>query len=327
VIKWDSSPHPKNMKITRLTGVHCCGNICIDTPVWPAHQFQWSATQWVDVIGESVGGNGGNTSYTLARLDVPVRLHGMIGKDSQGEHVLSILRDAGVDTSQIRRSNQPTTATVCLVHPNADRMFFQRPGASNDVDPENLELSADPPFSHFHLANLFSLPRVRVGAGELLRRAREAGLTTSLDTGWDASGGWMDYVGPCLPHTDVFFVNDAEGRMLTGTDDPDEMVERLRRSGGTDVLLKLGARGCILFSGSKRIDVPGYAVKAVDTTGAGDSFAAGFFAGLFRGMPYPAALRLGNAVGALNVQKVGAVGGVSSWSETIAWMSEQSPLH
>ena len=115
--------------------------------------------------------------------------------------------------------------------------------------------------------------------------------------------------------------------MLTRTEDPDEMIRQLRLGGATGVVLKLGARGCILFAGSERIEVPGHEVVAIDTTGAGDSFAAGFFAGLFRGMTYTDAARLGNAVGALNVQKVGAVGGVRSWAETIAWMREQSPLH
>lgn len=311
--------------ITDLTGVHCCGNICFDIPVWPAQQFRWNATEWVEHIAEGIGGNGGNTSYTLARLGVPVRLHGMAGRDSHGDRVLEILRQAGVDTTGVGRSDRSTTCTVCLVHPNAERMFFQMPGASYDVDPDALDLTGDA-FSHFHLANLFSLPKVCAAAPRLLERARSAGLTTSLDTGWDTRGRWLEDVGPCLPFADVFFVNDTEGAMIASETEPDRIAGRLRREGAGAILLKLGAGGCILYTGADRIHVAGHRVNALDTTGAGDSFAAGFFAGLHRGLDPEAAARIANAVGAMNVERLGAVGGVRSWDETISWLRDRGEL-
>src|SRR5262245_30092151 len=101
--------------ITPPGGIVIVGNISLDIPVRPVDGFQWGTTVWVDSIEQNLGGNGGNTSYTLGRLGVPVRLLGLVGCDPAGEQVLSILRSAGVDLSQVGRSRGPTTTVVCVV--------------------------------------------------------------------------------------------------------------------------------------------------------------------------------------------------------------------
>src|SRR6476646_10430722 len=116
--------------IGRIDGVLCCGNICYDIPVWPVTSVAWGRTVWVDEITFSVGGNGSNTSYSLATLGAPVRLTGMVGRDFAGEAILAMLEKAGVQ-SDIHRSDLPTACTVVLVQPDSDRSFIQRPGASS----------------------------------------------------------------------------------------------------------------------------------------------------------------------------------------------------
>src|SRR5688572_11629995 len=170
------------MSIETVTGVLCCGNICFDMPVWPVEKLTWGTTTWVETITESVGGNGANTSYALARLGVPVWLTGVVGSDSAGDKILSKLTAAGVEISRIRRVDQPTTSTVCIVHPSGDRLFLHRVGSSTDVETDDVQFTGIAA-SHFHLANPFALSKVRHDVGELLRRAKASGLTTSLDTG------------------------------------------------------------------------------------------------------------------------------------------------
>src|SRR5882762_9190957 len=169
-------------------GVLCCGNICLDVMARPVEQFNWGTTTWVDTIEQNLGGNGSNTSYTLGMLGVPVRLLGLVGRDTFGELALSILKSAGVDLSAVGRSQAPTTASLCPVNAAGDRLFLHRVGSSVEVFPEPIEFT--PPIlagmSHFNLANVFALSRMRQRAPESLERARRAGLTTSLDTGWDA---------------------------------------------------------------------------------------------------------------------------------------------
>jgi sugar/nucleoside kinase (ribokinase family) len=312
------------MPIASLTGVVCCGNISLDMPVWPVENFEWGTTTWVEAVQENIGGNGGNTSTAMAMLGVPVRLYGMVGTDPRGEFILGFLRERGVDTSCIARSEKPTTCTVCLVHPSGDRLFLHRVGSSTDVQAGMIAFDDGPPFSHFHLANLFALPVLRFEAGDLLARAKARGLTTSLDTGWDARGRWMEDVRACLPHTDLLFVNESEAKMLSGFSEPDEAVRALRDLGAGDIVVKLGGKGCVVYHGSERAAVPAFAVDVVDTTGAGDCFAGGFLAALHRGHCYCEAARIANAVGALSVQRLGTVLGVRTWDETAAWMAAAS---
>jgi sugar/nucleoside kinase (ribokinase family) len=304
-------------------GVLCTGNMVLDILVRPVDLPQDSAgTAVVESIEQSLGGNGANTSYALGRLGVPVRLLGMTGEDPFGEYVLGRLRSAGVDTAGIRRSVAPTAATVVLVNARGDRRFLHRLGSSGEMflEPAGFEREIQPGMSHYHLASPFTLPRMRAVNAELLCRARGRGLTTSLDTQWDWQGRWMEDLAPCLPHVDVLFVNEDEARMLTGSAEPAEVARRLRGLGARTIVLKRGGVGCDVFAGETGFHSPAFSVPVVDTTGAGDCFAAGYLAALLRGASHQKAARFANAVGALAIQKLGAVEGVRSYSETEAWM-------
>src|SRR5260221_12396322 len=92
--------------------------------------------------------------------------------------------------------------------------------------------------SHGHVANPLALPQLRLRAPESLARARKAGLTTSLDTGWDARGRWLEDIEGCLPHLDLFFMNQDEARMLSGSPDPEQAARRMHALGGRDGGLK-----------------------------------------------------------------------------------------
>lgn len=316
----------RSMPISHLTGVLCTGNICFDMPVWPVPKMAWGTTTWVERIETSIGGNGANTSFAMGRLGVPVRLNGVVGSDERGSELLGILKSANVDTGRVRTVDAPTTMTICVVHPSGDRLFLHKVGTSTEMTVDEVRFEDLGGISHFHFANPFSMPNVRERSSDLMRRAREAGLTTSLDTGWDSRGRWIEDIGPALPFTDLLFVNESEGKMLSGLEEPASAVEMLRRSGASDVIVKLGERGCLVFSGSSVLAVEAFRIQAVDSTGAGDCFAGGFLAALNRGDSYADAARFANAVGALSVQELGAVRGVLGYEETLAWMSQRSKL-
>lgn len=305
-----------------MRSILCCGNISLDIAVRSVDQFAWGTSTWVDSIQQHMGGNGSNTSYTLAMLGVPVRLLGMVGQDTAGERVLSILRAAAVDLEFVGRSMAPTTTTVCLVKPDGNRLFLQQIGSSAEVFPEPIEFTGplSQGISHFHQANVFSLPNMRRNAPETLRRARAAGLTTSLDTGWDVRGRWIEDVASCLPLLDLLFMNQDESRLLSGESDPERAARRMQSLGAGDVVIKLGADGCAVFTAGSASRFPAYEVEAIDTTGAGDCFVAGFLAALSEGKSYAEAAGLANAVGALSVQSLGAVTGVRSREATEEWL-------
>jgi sugar/nucleoside kinase (ribokinase family) len=133
----------------------------------------------------------------------------------------------------------------------------------------------------------------------------------------------MKVLAPSLPWTDYTLVNEDEARMLTGHSEPAAAARTLRDAGATNIVVKLGARGCWV-NGS---EVPGFPVRAVDSTGAGDCFAGAFIAALERGLPPEAAARFGNAVGALSVQQIGATAGVLDWRATEEWIDAWMNAH
>jgi len=310
------------MAQTRIEGVLCTGNIVFDMLVHPVDQLRWGATTWVETIGQSMGGNGANTSYTLGCLGVPTRLLSMVGDDRFGDELLSGLGLAGVDTRSVIRTKGATPTTIALVKSNGDRLFLHKPGVSAQAFPEPVEFTPllVHGMSHYHLANPFSLPAFRPYAAETLRRARAAGLKTSLDAAWDSLGRWLLDMEPCLPNVDTLFVNQEESHMLTGKEDTGEAARALRDAGARTVVVKLGAQGCAVFSEGKELRIPAFDVAVVDTTGAGDCFAGGYLAAIQRGRPVEEAARIANAAGALSVRRVGAVGGLLSWEDTHDWM-------
>jgi sugar/nucleoside kinase (ribokinase family) len=294
------------------------GNIVLDILTRPVDEITWGGTRWVDSIEQSLGGNGANTSAALAKLGVPVKLIGGVGRDAFGDAALARLAECGVDTELVARTDAPTAATTALVRSDGTRAFLHRPGVSRMLFAEPYTLPSG--HAHLHIGNPFAILHLRAQAPRLLADARAMGMTTSLDTAWDALGEWMQVIAPCLPHTGLFFTNEDEARMLTGSTDPAAAAATLRGAGASIVVMKLAARGCAVFSAQGEWRVPAFEANTIDTTGAGDCFAGAFLAATARGYPLPEAARFANAVGALNVQSLGATSGLRSWDETLAWM-------
>jgi ribokinase len=310
------------MVAARIPGVLCTGNIVFDMLVHPVDQLRWGATTWVETIGQSMGGNGANTAYALARLGVPVRLLSVVGDDGFGDELLSGLKSVGVDARGVSRARGATPTTIALIKSDGDRLFLHKPGISLEAFPGPVEFTPwhTEGVTYYHLANPFALPAFRAHAAETLRRARAAGLKTSLDAAWDSRGRWFEDLGPCLPHVDVLFVNEDEARMLTGLSDALAAGKALREAGARIVVVKLGAEGCVLFSNGDHFRVPAFEAEVLDTTGAGDCFAGAYLAATQRGCSTLQAARLANAVGALSVRRAGAVAGLLSWDETQEWI-------
>lgn len=307
-------------------GFLVAGNIVFDVLVRPVSELKWNSSTFVESIGHQMGGNGSNTSYTLAMLGAPARLAAYLGKDLFGGFAEDKLREAGVELSYLRHLDAPTANSVVLVHPSGARAFLQQPGVSRLAFPEPLEF--DDAFvggaTHFHLGNPFSLPLMRRHAGETLRRARARGLTTSLDAAWDAMGEWRTVTDPCLPYIDLLFVNEDEARRLSGETDLDAAARYFRSRGTGDVVVKTGADGCLIYTGAGRLAIPAFRVECVDSTGAGDVFAGAYLAALWRGADDAEAGRQANAAGALTVERLGAVTGVIGWEAMQEWIARQS---
>jgi sugar/nucleoside kinase (ribokinase family) len=287
-----------------------CGNVVFDISARPVQHVHWGATTLIEDVEQQLGGT---TSYTLAKLGIPVSFVTLVGRDSTAGTVLGHLAAAGVDLSLVQRVEAPTSIAISLIRDNGDRALLYRLGAASEAF-SHFEFPEEA--DHFHISAIYRMRDLRTRAPELLRKAREAGLRTSLDAQWDTEGEWMKVLAPSLPFADYTLMNQDEARMLTGYTDPAAAAQCLREWGATDVVIKLGANGCWVNG----VSLPGYEVTALDTTGAGDCFAGAFIAALEKGRSAVEAARVANAVGALAVGKVGATAGVIDWDSTIHWM-------
>ena len=152
---------------------------------------------------------------------------------------------------------------------------------------------------HLHISSFFLQKALQPGCADLFRRARERGLTTSLDTGDDPDDVWDSGLAAVLAQVDVFFPNRREATRITGTTQPIAALERLAPA-VANVVVKLGGDGAIASIQGKRLQVGSYPVPAGQyTTGAGDAFDAGFLRAHLRGMPVEECLRWAAAAGAL----------------------------
>jgi sugar/nucleoside kinase (ribokinase family) len=298
------------------------GNLVEDILVRPVDRIEYGFTVWVDSIEHHLGGNGANTSHTLATLGVPVRLRGAVGQDDAGARVLDALRGAGVEIESVERMPLPTATTVVLVAPDGSRSFLHSPGVSREVFSNALDFPSAP--GHFHLANIFSLPHMRRTGAETLARATSAGWTTSLDTGHDTRGEWMSVLEPCLPNIALLFANEAEALKISQCADARQAARFFRDRGVQTVVIKRGSNGCAIFSKDAELWVRGFPVPTVDTTGAGDCFTGGFLAALYRDGTLPEAARLANACGALSASRIGSVAGLLGYRETLKWAGEST---
>jgi sugar/nucleoside kinase (ribokinase family) len=161
---------------------------------------------------------------------------------------------------------------------------------------------------HIHVSSPHLQSGLRRTLPELFARAHKVGASTSLDPGWDPGGAWADGLGDALDAVDVFLPNASEACGFAGLQDPAAALDALAERVET-VVVKLGAEGAIARRGDETASADAPSVAAVDATGAGDSFNAGFLRGLGGGRLLEQALRLGVACGSLSTRALGGVDG------------------
>ncbi len=305
-----------------MPDVTCVGILVADVIVWPLDEWpargRMGLVQGVELHS---GGLAHTTGVTLARLGIPTAVVGRVGEDPFGAFLQSVLARHGVESYVRVDAARHTSATVVTVSGAGERTFIHVVGANGGLTAEDVPDELLARTRIMHLGGYFVLPALEgEPAARLLGRARSAGCRTSLDMAWDVQGRWVASLAPCLPHLDVLFGNRDELTQVTGRDDPPRIAEDLRARGPSVVAVKLGAEGSYVDSGDWRGHVPAFSVQAVDTTGAGDAYCAGFLAGVLAGWELEATARFANAVGAMCVTAVGGSTGVRSIAETLRFM-------
>jgi sugar/nucleoside kinase (ribokinase family) len=160
---------------------------------------------------------------------------------------------------------------------------------------------------HVHVSSYYLQRRLRASLEPVLVTAREGGATISLDPNWDPEELWDGGLFAVLPLLDYLLVNEQEARLIGRSDDA-ETGARMLASRGPTVLVKLGSQGGLLVTREEAVHRAALPVEPVDTTGAGDSFDAGFLCGLLQGWDLSRCLELACACGSLSVAVAGLDG-------------------
>lgn len=307
------------------SGILAGGNWLIDhvkiLDAWPPQDAL------ANIVAESWGNGGSpyNILKNLAKLGArfPLAGIGLVGDDANGERILADCREHGIDTAQLRRTKAAPTSysDVMTDGTTGRRTFFHQRGANALLAPEHFDFRETRAkiFQLGYLLLLDGLDAVEGGvprAAGVLRRAREAGLLTSVDCVSENSDRFQRIVQPVLPEVDILFVNDFEAEKITGVAlrPGGEAIEREAVENAARKLVGLGVRRWVVVHFPEAVyalsgDAKGHWQPSVrvaaetikGTAGAGDALAAGVLYGLHEGWPIEETLRLGVATAAASL--------------------------
>jgi sugar/nucleoside kinase (ribokinase family) len=252
----------------------------------------------------TLGSSSAIFAHNFALLGNRVAFHSVIGNDALGEICLKRLRQSGADVSGVRRlAGRQTGLTVVLPQPQK-RFILTYLGVMEEMRFEDLDLTHVLNARHFHLSSIFLQRALRPRVGELFKLAKEAGLSTSLDTNDDPEDRWEEDVLGVLPWVDVLLPNEYEACRLARHDEPADAAAILGERVPL-VIMKRGERGVLAQRGKEVVEMRPRKTESVDTVGAGDSFDAGFLHEYIRGSSLEKCLRYANLVGALSTTRSG----------------------
>jgi sugar/nucleoside kinase (ribokinase family) len=282
------------------------GDLNADLILREAPPLGWDQEKLARDMELTLGGSSAITAYNLARLGARVGFVGVVGEDWLGRMLAERLEEAGVDLRGLRRVAGWKTGITVWQTRGRRRAGLTYAGTiprlrAAQVSSEHLRRAR-----HLHVGAYFLLEGLHAGLAALFRRARRLGLTTSLDCNYDPAERWDSGLRKALAATDIFLPNEEEARRISGRRRVEAAAEELGRLARI-VVVKRGARGALIWSEGRLRRVPPVRVRAVETTGAGDSFNAGFLAAFLRGAPLEECGRAGAEAGARAVTRSGGI--------------------
>jgi sugar/nucleoside kinase (ribokinase family) len=252
----------------------------------------------------TLGSSSAIFAHNLALLGNEVGFSSSIGSDEFGEICLQRLGESGVDLFSVRRFSGKQTGLTVILPKGAQRYILTYPGTIAELRFEDLDLDYVCRARHFHLSSYFLQRALLPQVADLFRHAKQAGLTTSLDTNDDPSEKWSADLSAVLKYVDVLLPNEHEACKIARANDAKSAAPILAAQVPL-VVIKLGRNGAMARRGEEIFSAPALTGTAIDAVGAGDSFDAGFIHQYIRGAKIEECLKFGNITGALSVTRAG----------------------
>lgn len=273
--------------------------------------------QNVDEAALVIGASSAIFACGAARLGMRVAFIGTVGDDVFGQFMLRQLEGRGVDTRGVVVDKNLRTGVSIILSRGDDRAILTYPGSIAALRYEQIDFDLVGEARHLHLGGYFMLEALRPHVPQLFSEARARGLTISLDTNYDPSEQWGAGLNEAIAAADIFLPNQAELCAIARTSDMEAGLVQLARHVPT-VAVKRGAAGAMAHRGEEFAHAGALPVELVDTTGAGDSFDAGFVYGFLQGWDLPRTLRVACACGSLSTRAAGGTAAQPTLVEALA---------
>lgn len=296
------------------------GASILDVLAYPADEevFRTGSSPAED-IRLSVGGDALNEATVLARLGMKVLLETVIGSGKAGKFILDHCRDCGILLpADCVREDFSTGINVVLVSRDGSRHFLTNPyGSLRRLTLQDIHMPFPQSTKIVCFASIFVFPEIGPKELEVIfRTAGEQGKIVCADMTKRKKNETVEELAEALSYVDYLIPNDEEAMLLTGKNTVEEAAESLRGAGVKTVVVKCGSKGCYVCGREKSFWMPAEKnVKCIDTTGAGDSFVAGFLHALAQGRNVRECAEYGNKCGANAV----SVAGATDWTEKIGF--------
>ncbi len=267
----------------------------------------------------TVGGDGINAATSFARLGYKTAIATAVGDDELRDTVLKHLRANGISEEYVSvLIGAETTFTLLLIGENGERHCLIRQGCRPLIAPDMIPDDALNNARHLHYASFYPMVKLDPHAPELLRKAKEAGMTTSMDAVRYEGSDAFDYIFPALHYVDLFIPGIAEAEMIFATRDFQKMKKILKPTGMKYFGIKCGADGLYLTDFKKDYHIPTYCKGTpVDTTGAGDALVSGCAAAMVEGFDTEKIGRFGSANAAFAIESFGATTGLKPMEDVL----------
>jgi sugar/nucleoside kinase (ribokinase family) len=273
--------------------------------------------QLVEDASLAIGSSSAIFACGAARLGLRVAFVGVVGDDIFGRFMLQELEARGIDLRGVTVDGSIRTGLSIILSRGDDRAILSYVGSIAALRYRQIDLGLLDHAGHLHLGAFYLLDALRPDIAALFAEARERGLTISLDTNYDPAGQWDGGLWEALRYVDVFFPNQAELLAVAGQADVETALDHMAARVPL-VAVKLGARGGVARRGGESARAPAPPVAVVETTGAGDSFDAGFIYGYLRGWALLRTLRLACACGSLSTRAAGGTAAQPTLAEASA---------
>lgn len=274
-----------------------------------------------ECISMAIGGDGANEATTLSRLGKRVNLITKLGNDLTGKMLQNHFRENHISLEDaVIEEGLDTGINIVLVDKDAERSFITNKNGSlrrlslPDISLDALSKSSIVCFASIFVSPLFDTPAMAT----LFKAAKDRGCMLCADTTRCKNGETLSDIRDAIQYLDYIFPNYEEAKAVAGKEKPEDIADAFLDCGVSCIVLKLGSKGCLIKTKERCLKIPAYPnTKCIDTTGAGDNFAAGFLYALSEKMSLEDCGRFANMTASIAVESVGACTGVRNLEQVM----------